>query len=207
MKKILALVLLLSLVLTFAACGEKGTTYSLGSADRARVFYNTYNSYVEKYGEGKSVDGVLHGTAVVRLYDFSDDGYPEMLIAYSSEKDSVVDSVMICGFDMGFAELYNEKITSKASADSTAKTLWVYEDSSDLGYLVLGEDLSLSRSYVTYFKTDSEGNPLYDFAESFNTDGNDLSGVYDKFDINGADFEIIESTNKDVIRSMKNQKN
>jgi len=158
---------------------------------------------VDKYGEGKSVDGKLSGAAVVRLYDFTGDNAPELLIAYSSEKDGVVDKVMVGGFDMGYAEIYNEEITSKAESNS----LWVYTDSSDLSYLVFGEDLNTARSYNTYLMADKDGKSLYSFAEAFSTDGKDLGGVYEKFDIQGADFEAINAENQRVLEALKDQKN
>lgn len=206
MKRFLAILLIMVLAASFAACsGRSG--YNIGNADRARIFYDKYLSYVEQYGEGKSSDGTLCGTAVVRLYDFTGDGAPEMLMAYSSQKDGKVDSVMICGFDMGYAEIYNEKITSKASESALSESLWVYKDSSGLSYLVIGEDLSLSRSYQTFIQTDENGKAFYAFAEAFSTDGKDLSGPYEKFDIIGADFEEIKAENDKVIKALKSQKN
>ncbi len=203
MKRFLALALIAVMALAFAACSKNESNYNLGNADRARIFYNTYNSFVDKYGEGKSVDGKLSGAAVVRLYDFTGDNAPELLIAYSSEKDGVVDKVMVGGFDMGYAEIYNEEITSKAESNS----LWVYTDSSDLSYLVFGEDLNTARSYNTYLMADKDGKSLYSFAEAFSTDGKDLGGVYEKFDIQGADFEAINAENQRVLEALKDQKN
>ncbi len=207
MKKFISILLLLVVILSLVACSKVGRSYNIGNADRARVFYNTYNSYVEKYGEAKEQGGALCGAAVVRLYDFTGDGSPEMLIAYSSEKDGKVDSVMVCGFDMGYAELYNEKITSKAAADAKGNALWVYTDSSDLSYFVLGEDLSASRSYTTYQQADAEGKALYAFAEAFSTDGKELGGTYEKFDLTGVESDAIFTENENVIDALKSQKN
>lgn len=207
MKKFLAIALVLVFALSFAACSDDKRSYNLGNADRARVFYNTYNDYVEKYGEAKQEEGELRGVAAVRLYDFTGDGSPEMLIAYSSEKDGKTDSVMVCGFDMGFAEIYNEKITSKVASNAKDSTLWVYTDSGDLSYIVLGEDLSAERSYNTYRKANSDGKELYAFAEAFTTDGKDLNGVYERFDLIGADFEEICDENENVIDALQSQKN
>ncbi|MBR3988440.1 MAG: hypothetical protein IKK10_03955 [Clostridia bacterium] len=205
MKKFAALILVLMLALSLVAC-SKDTVYDLGNPDRARVFYNTYNKYVENYGQGKVADGKLCGTAAVRLYDFTGDSYPEMLIVYSSEKDKAADSVVIFGFDMGLAEIYNEKITSKATA-SGGETLWVYTGDNNLSYIVAGEDLSASRSYLTYQKADAEGKPLYGFAEVFKTDGTDSEGTYEKFDVMCENFKDIESENKNVLNALETQKN
>lgn len=207
MKKLLSVVIVMVLVLSLCACSGNNKSYNLGGADRARAFYETYSKYVSEYGEAKADNGTLHGAAVVRLYDFTGDSTPEMLIAYSSEKNGKVDSVMVFGFDMGLAEIYNEKITSKASKDAADASLWVYTDSSGLSYLVLGDDMSASRSYTTYKIADSEGKPLYAFVEAFETDGNDLGGVYEKFDVSGADFEAISAENKNVLDAMESQKN
>ncbi|MBQ7386023.1 MAG: hypothetical protein IJW04_05910 [Ruminococcus sp.] len=207
MKKFLALALVLVLALSVTACSKHTRSYDIGNADRARVFFEKYNSMVEKYGEGKSVDGTLYGAAVVRLYDFTGDGYPEMLLAYSSEKDKQVDSVMVCGFDMGYAEIYNEKITSKESKDAKSETLWAYTDAGNLSYLVIGEDLSAERSYQTFIKADIEGKASYAFAEAFSTDGKDLNGTYEIFDIMGADFKAIDAENQNVLNALETQKN
>ncbi len=207
MKKFLALALVLIFALSLTACSKDMRSYDIGNADRARVFFEKYNSMVEKYGEGKSVDGTLYGTALVRLYDFTGDGAPEMLVAYSSEKDQKVDSVMVCGFDMGYAEIYNEKITSKESEEAKSETLWTYTDAGDLSYLVIGEDLSSERSYQTFIKADNDGKANYAFAEAFSTDGKDLSGTYERFDIMGADFKTIDAENQNVINALKTQKN
>lgn len=207
MKKLISALLLLLITVPLVACNNGGRSYNIGNADRARVFYNTYNSFVEKYGEAKENDGTLCGTAVVRLYDFTGDGGLEMLIAYSSEKGGKVDSVMVCGFDMGYAELYNEKITSKASADAKDSTIWIYTDSSGLSYLVLGDDLSQSRSFNTYRQADSDGKALYKFAEAFSTDSKDLSGTYEKIDITSTDLSDIFDENENVIEALKTQKN
>lgn len=209
MKKFISLMLILLCALSFAACsGKAQESYSLGNADRARVFYNTYNSYVGKYGEGKDAEGSLTGAAIVRLMDFTGDGNPEMLIAYSSEKDGKVDSVMVCGFDMGYAELLNEKITSKSSASAEGNCLWLYTDSSGLSYIVMGEDLSLSRSYTCYQQAGADGKALYKFAEAFTADGMDLSGTYEKIELSGnSDTNKVFKTNKNVVAALESQKN
>lgn len=204
MKRFFAVFCVLVLVLALSACSDKAKSYDIGNADRARVFFNKYNSMVEEYGEGRSVDGTLHGTAVARLYDFTGDGYPELLFAYSSLKDGVVDSVKICAFDMGYAEIYNEKITT---VSEEGLSLWIYTDSSGRNYVITGEDLSVSRSYLSYQKTDAQGNPLYAFAEAFDTDGKDLSGVYEKFPVKGADFKAIDAENQNVLNALETQKN
>lgn len=209
MKKFLSVALIIACVLSLVACSRSNKeSYNLGNADRARIFYNTYNDYVEKYGEGKDVQGSLCGTAVVRLMDFTGDGVLEMLIAYSSEKDGKVDRVMVCGFDMGFAEILNEEITSKATADAETNTLWLYTDSSGLSYIIKGEDLSASRSYLTYQQADAEGKPLYAFAEAFDTDGTDLSGTYEKIDLTGnSDSKAVFEKNENVVDALESQKN
>lgn len=210
MKKFIALLLIILCVVPFAACNGaegSGTTYDLANADRARVFYETYEKFVEKYGEGKVVDGKLCGAAVVRLFDFTDDGSLEMLIGYSSQKDSVVDSIMICGFDLGFAELYREKINAKTKADSKDGVICIYTDG-NINYIVSGEDLSESRSYATYKKTDNDGNKYYRFVEAFKGNGEDLSGTYEKIEIAGhTDAKEIFDTNTKVLDALKSQKN
>ena len=211
MKKFIALLLILLCAVPFAACntaGTEGDAYDLANADRARVFYDTYESFVEKYGEGKVVDGKLCGTAVVRLFDFTDDGSLEMLIGYSSEKDSVVDSIMICGFDLGFAEIYSEKVSAKTTASAEDGVICIYTDERNINYVVNGEDLSSQRTYLTYVKTDSDGNKIYSFVESFNGKGEDLSGSYEKIEIAGhTDAKSVFDANEKVLESLKNQKN
>lgn len=210
MKKLIALILVVLCVVPFAACNASdtsGNSYDLGNADRARVFYETYEKFVEKYGEGKVVDGKLCGTAAVRLFDFTNDGSLEMLIAYSSQKDSVVDSIMVCGFDLGFAELYREKINAKTTADSADGVVCIYTDG-NINYIVSGEDLSESRSYATYKKTDNDGNKYYCFMEAFKGNGDDLSGTYEKIEIAGhTDAKEIFDANTKVLDALKSQKN
>lgn len=207
MKRIVALLLALICVCGLCACNSGKTRYNLGNEDRAKAFYDTYQNYVEKYGEAQAVQNALCGAAVVRLLDFTGDGEYEMLIAYSSEKDKNVDRLMVCGFDMGFAELLDEEITSKSSKDSEGNCLWVYTDSSGLSYLVKGEDLSANRSYLTYQQADKEGKPLYQFAEAFSTEGTDLGGTYEKIQLTGnTDTEAVFEINEAVVSSMKNQK-
>ena len=207
MKKFLAILLVLVFALSFAACAAK-KTIDIGNADRARVFYSKYCDYVEKYGEGKEIDGDLYGVAVVRLMDFTGDAAPELLMAYSSEKDAKVDSVMVCGFDMGYAELLNEKITSKPYEGAEGLSLWLYTDSRDLSYIIKGEDLSVGCSYHTYQQADEDGKPLYDFAEAFATEGKDLSGTYDKIELSNCDnWKEISESNDVALSSMEAQKN
>ena len=50
MKKLIALILVVLCVVSFAACNASdtaGNSYDLGNADRARVFYETYEKFVE----------------------------------------------------------------------------------------------------------------------------------------------------------------
>ncbi len=209
MKKILALFLIFVLALSVAACSSSGSErYDIGNADRARVFYNTYTDFVNTYGEGKEVNGNLCGTAVVRLKDFTGDGYPEMLIAYSDEKDGEVNRVKVWGFDMGLAEIFDREITSKSSKSQEGECLWIYTDVSGLSYLVLGDDLSTERSYEYFQQADKNGKDLYEFAQAFSTDGTDLGGSYEKIELKGnTDSEAIFKTNKGVVSAMKAQKN
>lgn len=208
MKKFISLALVLVFALSLAACSSSSSeSYDLGNGDRARVFYDTYNKYVEEYGEAAVDNGVLKGAAVVRLCDFTGDSIPELLIAFPDEKDGGVKRVMVCGFDMGFAELYNEEITSKGGANDP-EALWIYTDSSGLSYLVIGDDLSKSRSYICYQQADSEGKPLYEFAEAFSTDGDDLGGEYEKIKLtDNTDSKAIFEKNKGVIDALESQKN
>lgn len=203
MKKYIAILLLAIMVLSLAACSDSAKTYNLGNSDRARGFHTKYTSMVEKYGEGKVADGKLCGVALVRFFDFTGDGELEMVIGYSSEKDAEVDTMAVYGFDMGLADLLNEKITS---ADSEGLCMWFYTDSADISYLVKGEDLDSARSYHYYQKNDSEGKPLFDFAEAFTTDGKDLSGEYEKISLKSGDFEAALAESENVVKNMERQK-
>ncbi|MBQ8795951.1 MAG: hypothetical protein IJZ54_05970 [Clostridia bacterium] len=206
MKRIVALLLTVFCVIGLCACNSGANKrYDLGNSDRAMAFYDTYQSYVEKYGEAQALENALCGAAVVRLLDFTGDSQYEMLIAYSSEKGKEVDRVMVCGFDMGLADLLDEEITSK---DSGVASLWIYTDSSGLSYLVKGDELSKNRTYLTYQQADKEGKPLYQFAEAFSTEGTDLGGTYEKINLTGnTDTEAVFETNEAVITSLKNQRN
>lgn len=210
MKKFLALILVCLALFTFAACSPKDEKvhYDLGSADRARAFYNTYESILQDSNQGSEVNGVLHGAAVVRLADFTGDGYPELLMAYSDKADGVVNRLSVWGFDMGLAEIYSEEITSKANADDEYGCVWIYTDVSGISYLVMGEDLSRSRSYLSYQQADLQGKALYAFAEAFSTDGKDLNGTYEKIAVSGNEaFGSITEINEGVISALENQKN
>ncbi len=206
MKKFLFLSLAVIMILSFSACGGNGSEkYDIGNADRARIFYDTYESFVETYGEAKAENGTLYGTAAVRLDDFTGDGYPELLMVYSSEKDGKVDRVVVGSFDMGYGELYNEEITSKANG---VPSLWIYTDSADQSYLVMGEDLTKECVYLNYQQADKEGKPLYKFAEAFTTVGDTLSGEYEKINLTeNDDAQAVVDKNKGVVNAMKSQKN
>lgn len=206
MKKFFVLALAVVMIMSFTACGGNGKErYDIGNADRARIFYNTYQSFVESYGEAKAQGGTLYGTAAVRLDDFTGDGYPELLMVYSSEKDGKVDRVSVGSFDMGYGEIYNEEITSKVNG---VPSLWIYTDSAEQSYLVLGEDLTKECVYLNYQQADREGKPLYKFAEAFTTDGETLSGEYEKINLTeNDDAQAVIDKNKGVINAMKSQKN
>ena len=206
MKKFLCLTLAVVMILSFSACGGSSSEkYDIGNADRARIFYNTYESFVENYGEPKAKDGTLYGTAAVRLDDFTGDGYPEILMVYSSEKDGKADRVVVGSFDMGYGELYNEEITSKANG---VPSLWIYTDSADQSYLVIGDDLTKECVYLNYQQADKDGKPLYKFEEAFTTVGDTLSGEYEKINLTGNnDAQAVLDKNKGVINAMKSQKN
>lgn len=204
MKKLLSTLVLIAMVFALAACSNTTKTYDLENSDRARGFYNKYQHYVEQYGEGKEVNGALCGVAIVRLLDFTGDGSFEMLLGYSSQKDGIVDSVAVFGFDMGLAEILNEKI-STSTADGVC--IWTYTDSFDNSYIIKGEDLSVERSYQSFMKTDSEGNPIYKFAEAFSTKGEDLSGEYDRIYVTSGDFKSVLSETDNVVKSIESQKN
>lgn len=206
MKKFLILSLAVVMLLSFNACSGKNTEkYDIGNADRARVFYNTYQSFAETYGEAKAENGTLYGTAAVRLDDFTGDGYPELLMVYSSEKDSKADRVAVGSFDMGYGEIYNEEITSKVNG---VPSLWIYTDSSGQSYLVTGEDLTKECVYLNYQQADKEGKPLYKFAEAFTTKGDTLSGEYEKINLtDNSDAQSVLDKNKGVVNAMKSQKN
>ncbi len=203
MKRIIAFTLLVVMILSLAACKESAKTYDLGNSDRARGFHTKYLSMVEKFGEGKVSDGKLCGVAVVRFFDFTGDGEYEMVLGYSSEKGKEVDSVAVYGFDMGLADLLEEKITS---ADKDGACMWVYTDSADISYLVKGEDLYSHREYHYYQKYDSEGKPLFDFAKAFETEGKDLDGEYEKISLSTGDFEAVMAESQNAVKNMENQK-
>ncbi len=206
MKKFLISALTIVMILSFTACSGNGSErYNIGNADRARIFYNTYLSFVENYGEGKAENGTLYGTAAVRLDDFTGDGYPELLMVYSSEKGGKADRVVVGSFDMGYGELYNEEITSKVNG---VPSLWIYTDSAGQSYLVMGEDLTKECVYMNYQQADKEGKPLYEFTEAFTTKGDTLSGEYEKINLTGnEDAQAVLDKNKTVVNAMKSQKN
>lgn len=203
MKKIIAFALAALMILSLAACKDSAKTYDLGNSDRARGFYTKYTSMVEKHGEGKREDGNLCGVAVVRFYDFTGDGEVEMVLGYSSEKDGKVDTMAVYGFDMGLADLLDEKIIS---ADKDGACMWFYTDAADLCYLVKGENLDASRTYEYFQKNDSEGKPLFKFAAAFTTEGEDLSGKYEKISLTSGDFEAIIAETENAVKNMENQK-
>ncbi len=203
MKKIIAFALAALVVLSFAACKGSAKTYDLGNSDRARGFYVKYTSMVEKFGEGKVTDGKLSGVAVARFFDFTGDGEYEMVLGYSSEKDGEVDTMAVYGFDMGLAVLLEEKIIS---ADNNGACMWFYTDSADLCYIVKGEDLETARSYEYFQKNDSQGKPLFKFAEAFKTEGEDLSGKYDRISLTTGDFEAVLAETENAVKNMEDQK-
>lgn len=222
MKKILAFVLAMMCVLSLVACDMSGSiAYDLGNADRAKCFENTYNNLVEKYGEAKFENGKLTGVAVVRLVDFTGDGIYELYLAYADGTQDYVNKQMVVGFDLGSATLIGkdgrhssqdetpyENITSKASADAQAPSVWLFKDTAGRGYIVTGDDLSKSADYITYITT--RGNEdVYSFQVDFTEiDGNEPQGEFEKInfvDITEDDAKAVMDENKKVIDSISGQ--
>ncbi len=223
MKKILAFVLAVICVLSLAACDMSGAiSYDIGNTDRANYFYNTYNEYVDKYGEAKLENGYLKGVAVVRLLDFTGDGVYELYMAYADGTEDYVNRQMVVGFDYGSAVLIGEApygmttgdevtyadITSKASSDAQTPSIWLYKDNLDRAYIAVGEDLSKSADYITYIQT-RNNEKVYSFQPEFTElDGNEPGGEIEKINLSNLteeDAKSVFAENEKVVNSIKGQ--
>ncbi len=223
MKKILAFILAVMCVASLAACNVTGSaTYDIGNTDRANYFYNTYNKYVEQYGEAKLENGALTGVAVVRLLDFTGDGVYELYMAYADGTEDYVNRQMVVGFDFGSAiligdtprgkttgdEITYKEITTKTSADAQSPSIWFYKDSVNRAYIAVGEDLSKSADYITYVQTRGD-EKIYAFRTEFTElDGNEPQGEFEKIDLTGLtedDAKVIFAENDKVVKSIKAQ--
>lgn len=230
MKKLSALLLAIICVFAIAGCrkvenesvpydlsqsgvsskGEKLITY-----DRARAFNSEYQRLVEKYGTADFDGDKLKGVAVVRLIDFLGNGNYTMYVAYADGTTPYVNKQEVFGFDNGMSKLLelNDSsvaidITSKASADAEAPSIWLYTDVSGRGYIVTGEDMSKSADYNTFVGL-KNGEKVYSFCCEFTkTDNETLGGTYEKINLAGIteeDAENIFSENQKVVDSMEAQ--
>ncbi len=223
MKKILAFILAVMCVLSLAACNGTGKgTYDIGNTDRANYFYNTYNNYVDQYGEAEFKDGKLTGVAVTRLIDFTGDGVYELYMAYADGTEDYVNRQMVVGFDFGAAiligdtpngkttgdEMNYKYLETKETADKEGYSIWLYKDSVNRGYIAVGEDLSKSADYITYIQTRGD-EKIYAFRTEFTEiDGNEPKGEFEKIDVVGLtedDVNAIFAENEKVVKSIKAQ--
>ena len=231
MKKFLALLFAVLCLFSVTACREveekEELPYDLSqsgvdnknntvvSYDRAKAFYNQYKSLVNQYGAADFDGTNLKGVAVVRLYDFLGNGQLNMYVAYADGTKPYVNKQAVYGFDNGMSKMLErdnsyvkQDITSKATADADAYSIWLYKNSTGRGYIVTGEDMSKSADYSTYIAL-KDGEKFYAFnCEFTKTDNETLSGTYEKIKVSGlteADAEKIFAENKKVIDSMKTQ--
>lgn len=223
MKKILAFILAVVCVMSLAACDMSGAvSYDIGNADRANYFYDTYNKYVDMYGEAKLENGYLTGVAVVRLLDFTGDGQYELYMAYADGTKDYVNRQMVVGFDYGSAVLIGDtpngmttkdeavyaEITSKASADAQTPSIWLYKDTVNHAYIAIGEDMSKSADYITYIQT-RNNEKIYAFQPEFTElDGNEPEGETEKINLSNLtedDTKSIFAENEKVVNSIKGQ--
>lgn len=219
MKKILAIVLVIMCVAGLAACKGAGAVYDIGNTDRANYYQNTYNEYVEMYGEAKLADDatygkVLTGVAVVRLLDFTGDGIYELFIAYADGTVPYVNKQVIVGFDRGAATLIGEEtefsddITSTEASGDEAPCLWLYTSSYDRSYVVTGENMATCAEYNTFVQI-RNGEKVYKFMTEFTQkDGATLDGTYEKIDfinLTQEDADLVFEENDKVVKSIKSQ--
>lgn len=223
MKKILAFILAVMCVASLAACNFSGKgNYEIGNTDRANYFYNTYNKYIDQFGEAEYKDGKLFGVAVVRLIDFTGDGVYELYMAYADGTEDYVNRQMVVGFDYGSAiligdtpngkttgdEINYKHLTTKTSADAEYPSIWLYKDSIDRGYIAVGEDLSKSAEYITFVQTRGD-EKIYAFRTEFTeVDGNEPKGEFEKINVVGLtedEAKAVFKENDKVVKSIKAQ--
>lgn len=220
MKKFIAMLLVIMCVISLAACDLSGAiTYDLGNADRANYYNRIYTEMVDKYGEAEmtaddTYGNVLTGVAVVRLIDFTGEGIYELYIAYADGTVPYVNKQLVVGFENGPATLideqteFSDEITSKATADAAAPSLWLYKDNYGRAYIVTGEDLSKEAVYNTFIQTRGE-EKVYSFDKEFSeVDGNELAGSYEKINLTGLtkeDADMVFEENEKVINSISGQ--
>lgn len=222
MKKILAFVLCVLCVFSLAACNGSKRNYDIGNTDRANYFYNTYNKYVDQYGEAEFKDGKLTGVAVARLIDFTGDGVYELYMAYADGTEDYVNRQMVVGFDFGSAVLIGDTpygkttgdeinykyLTTKTSADAETPSIWLYKDSVSRGYIAIGDDLSKTAEYITFVQTRGD-EKIYAFRPEFTeVGGNEPKGEFEKINVVGLsedEANAIFKENEKVVKSIKAQ--
>lgn len=182
--------------------------------DRARYFYSEYETLLKKYGEAKLENGNLKGVAVVRLLDFMGNGNLNMYVAYADGSKPYVNKQMVFGFDNGGSVIVgntyvkkeggsvSEDITSLATADAKAPSVWLYTGSTGRGYIVTGDNMTEAPAFNTYFQM-YEGEKAYNFKEE---KGAVSGGTFEKIDLSGLSedaFETIAERTEKVVESLK----
>ncbi len=211
MKRFLAIIFALLMVMAFAGCSKKGAiVYDIGNVDAASYFNREYDSLVEKYGTAELNGDKLTGVAVVRLIDFTGNGNYELYMAYADGTQDYVNRHKVVGFDRGSATILDEEITSKEKADDETPSIWLYKDATSRGYIVSGEVLTQKADYRTFIRTRNE-EKIYAFVPEFTIDAASddeviIDGTYEKIRLSGltqedADFVIEENTK--VVDSIK----
>lgn len=230
MKKILALVFVLLMVVSLGACkkientpktdygvqdlgsNDKNTNddyiIAITAYDRARYFYGEYEKLVKEYGEAKLEGGNLKGVAVVRLLDFIGNGNLNMYVAYADGTQPYVNKQMVYGFDNGGSPILKEgasittDITSKATADATAPSVWLYTGTGNRSYIVSGDNMTDSPAFNTYFQM-FKGEKAYNFMEET---ASVSGGTFEKINLSGVsdeDFKTVKATTDKVVESLK----
>ncbi len=211
MKRFLAIVFALIMVMSVAGCSNRGAiVYDIGNADAATYFNREYDSMVEKYGKAELVGDKLTGVAVVRFLDFTGNGNYELYIAYADGTKDYVNRQKVVGFDRGSATILDEEITSKEKAEDTAPSIWLYKDATSRGYIVSGDVLTQKADYRTFVRTRNE-EAIYAFVPEFTIDAASedeviIDGTYEKIRLSGLtseDFDFINETNIKVVDSIK----
>ena len=224
MKKLLSVLFILVFVFSLTACKSvknSGTNNAVTDPDLVKIdvngdvtydipeyYYNKYKELVGKYGKADFKDGKLQGVAVVRLLNFVGTDSVQLYVAYADGTTDYVNKQMVVGFNNGPAYLLdNEKtsvstdITSKATADATTPSIWLYNDVEGKGYIVTGDDMSNEPVYNGYI-TVSRGENYYTFQPVSGV----LDGEIEKIDLAGLDeeaFNAINAKNREVISRLE----